>query len=115
MALIGYARCSTTDQNLDAQRDALKTAGCLDIHEDAGVSGGTTARSGLDAALQALRPGDTLVTDLAKRDICDQNRVTGKHRRKDPSLRSIRCHDVRDSASISNRKLAPTRPAFRRY
>jgi DNA invertase Pin-like site-specific DNA recombinase len=57
---IGYARVSTGEQTLDAQRDALKGAGCSRIFTDV-VSGATTARDGLDAALAALNQGDTLV------------------------------------------------------
>jgi DNA invertase Pin-like site-specific DNA recombinase len=58
--LIGYARVSTTEQNLDLQRDALKQAGCVKIIEDT-ASGGKVQRSGLDRALELLRQGDTLV------------------------------------------------------
>ncbi len=58
--LIGYARISTTEQNLDLQRDALKQAGCERIIEDT-ASGGTAQRSGLDRVRELLRPGDTLV------------------------------------------------------
>jgi predicted site-specific integrase-resolvase len=41
--IIGYARVSTTEQNLDLQRDALKRAGCEKIIEDT-VSGGNVQR-----------------------------------------------------------------------
>jgi DNA invertase Pin-like site-specific DNA recombinase len=58
--LIGYARVSTTDQNLDLQRDALKSAGCEKVYEDR-ASGAKTERPGLEKALEALRAGDTLV------------------------------------------------------
>jgi DNA invertase Pin-like site-specific DNA recombinase len=59
--LIGYARVSTVDQNLVLQRDALTAVGCERIFTDEGVSGGVTARRGLDAALAAANPGDILV------------------------------------------------------
>src|SRR5919107_1281468 len=58
--LIGYARISTEDQNLDLQRDALETAGCEQIFTDR-VSGTKARRPGLEQALSHLRAGDTLV------------------------------------------------------
>lgn len=58
---IGYARVSTLDQTLALQRDALKEAGCEKIFTDHGVSGTATTRPGLDRAMKALKPGDTLV------------------------------------------------------
>src|SRR3982750_3492495 len=57
---IGYARVSTDEQNLNLQRDALKTAGCELIFDDM-VSGTKARRPGLEQALSHLRPGDTLV------------------------------------------------------
>lgn len=59
--LIGYARVSTVDQNLDLQRDALQRAGCSQIYEDKASSRRRTGRPELDNALRSLRPGDTLV------------------------------------------------------
>ena len=58
--LIGYARVSTQDQNLDLQRQALEQAGCQKIYEDK-LSGSRTDRPGLAQALDMLREGDTLV------------------------------------------------------
>ena len=57
--LIGYARVSTDDQNLDLQRDALIKAGCERVLEDHD-SGAKAARPGLRAALEYVRKGDTL-------------------------------------------------------
>ncbi|GHF22515.1 recombinase family protein [Pseudolysinimonas yzui] len=59
--LIGYARVSTSEQNIDLQLDALQAAGCKKIFQDIGISGSTSSRPGLDAALDHARDGDELV------------------------------------------------------
>ena len=58
--LIGYARVSTQDQNLDLQCEALTMAGCERIFNDK-ISGSRTERPELTKALEMLREGDTLV------------------------------------------------------
>ena len=58
--LIGYARVSTQDQNLDLQVKALTKAGCKKVFDDK-ISGTRAERPGLAAALALLREGDTLV------------------------------------------------------
>jgi DNA invertase Pin-like site-specific DNA recombinase len=58
--LIGYARVSTQDQNLELQRDALTKAGCKKVYEDK-VSGTRADRPGLAKAMEMLREDDTLV------------------------------------------------------
>ena len=58
--LVGYARVSTQDQNLDLQLKALKEIGCKKIYQDQ-MSGSRDNRPGLQLALEILRPEDTLV------------------------------------------------------
>src|SRR5262249_17549052 len=60
--LIGYARVSTHEQNLDLQRDALRKAGVNAKNLYTDKSTGTKAeRPGLAEALSHLQEGDTLV------------------------------------------------------
>ena len=58
--IIGYARVSTKDQNLDLQRDALTRMGTERIFEDE-ASGARDDRPGLADALSHLREGDCLI------------------------------------------------------
>jgi len=58
--LIGYARVSTHEQNLDLQLDALKQTGCEKIFTDK-ISTRKAERKGLQEALEFVRPGDVLV------------------------------------------------------
>lgn len=56
--LVGYARVSTDDQDVELQLDALREAGCRDelVFIDK-VSGARSKRPGLDACLSALELG----------------------------------------------------------
>jgi DNA invertase Pin-like site-specific DNA recombinase len=60
---IGYARVSTDQQDLTAQRDGLQTLGVAAerIYVDHGLTGTNRERPGLHQALAACRAGDTLV------------------------------------------------------
>ncbi len=58
--LIGYARVSTNDQNLDLQKNILEDHGCKKIFEDV-MSGIKNERPGLLKLMEHLREGDTLV------------------------------------------------------
>ena len=60
--LIGLARVSTDAQDARLQRDALTEAGCTRIYvEKISTRKAAADRQGLVAALDYLRPGDTLV------------------------------------------------------
>src|SRR5258708_9792545 len=61
--LIGYARCSTDEQDLTAQRQRLAELGVAEerAYLDHGLTGTNRNRPGLDQALAAVRSGDTLV------------------------------------------------------
>jgi len=60
---IGYARVSTHEQDLTAQRDALAALGVTPdrVYVDHGLTGTNRDRPGLREALAACREGDTLV------------------------------------------------------
>ncbi|CAM4470874.1 MAG: DNA-invertase hin [Legionella sp.] len=60
--LVGYARVSTNDQDVQLQLNALETAGCTknEIFIDK-ISGVRTERPGLDKCIAELKSGDTLL------------------------------------------------------
>jgi DNA invertase Pin-like site-specific DNA recombinase len=64
---IGYARCSTEEQDLTAQRDQLAALGAQRIYTDHGLTGRNRVRPGLQEALKAVRAGDTLLVNKLDR------------------------------------------------
>lgn len=61
VTLFGYARVSTTDQELDVQIAALKAAGCQTIRSEKKSGSERASRTELQVLLDFLRAGDTLV------------------------------------------------------
>lgn len=61
MALYGYARVSTSEQDLTLQEQALRTAGCEIIRAEKVTGTSRTGRTELQVLLDFLRRGDTLV------------------------------------------------------
>ena len=61
MPRIGYARVSTSSQDLDIQKARLKAAGCEIIRAETGSGASRDGRSELATVLEFLRKGDELV------------------------------------------------------
>ena len=101
--LIGYARVSTHDQNLDLQRDALEAAGCEQVIVDT-ISGAASARPGLAKLKDVLRAGDTLVVwrlDRLGRSLRDLIDWVGYLETREVGLRSL--HEAIDTTSPAGR------------
>jgi DNA invertase Pin-like site-specific DNA recombinase len=92
MTIIGYARVSTTDQNLELQESALRAAGC-DVIRSEKRSGTTTAgRDELRTVLDFLRKGDVLAVtriDRLARSIGDLQDIVRAVKAKGASLKAI--------------------------
>lgn len=67
MALYGYARVSTSDQDLTLQTQNLRAAGCEIIRAEKASGSSRTGRSELQLLLEFLRPGDTLMVTRVDR------------------------------------------------
>lgn len=61
MALYGYARVSTTDQDLALQEATLAASGCTIIRTEKKSGTSRQGRTELELLLEFLRPGDTLI------------------------------------------------------
>jgi DNA invertase Pin-like site-specific DNA recombinase len=91
MTVIGYARVSTTDQNLEIQEAALKAAGCEVIRSEKRSGTITIGRTELQTVLDFLRPGDVLVVtriDRLARSIGDLQDIVRAVKAKGASLKA---------------------------
>jgi len=101
--LIGYARVSTQDQNLELQIEALQKAGCKKIFEDK-ASGSRGERPGFAKAQESLRKGDTLVVwklDRLGRSVKNLVDLVGELQRQGVQFRSLT--DSIDTGTASGR------------
>lgn len=102
--LIGYARVSTNDQNLDSQVDALKKAGCKkkNIFVEK-VSGVKKDRPQLDACLSSLQEDDVLVVyrlDRLGRSMTNLVDIIEKLRKRKVGFKSL-CDGAIDTTTAS--------------
>lgn len=90
MALIGYARVSTKDQETHLQLDALAKAGVLEVRQEKGSSVGP--RPELHKLLNALQPGDVLVVykmDRVARSLKDLLAILDRIKAAGAAIRSL--------------------------
>lgn len=90
--LVGYARVSTLDQNLDLQRHALERAGCEQCFYEKKAGKAGTRRPEFEAALAYLRPEDVLVVwklDRLGRFLVEMMRTIDGLRVKNIHFRSL--------------------------
>lgn len=95
-----YARCSTSDQNPEAQLAPLRAWATAHGHDaieyvDAGVSGARASRPALDALLAAVRRGEVqgvavAALDRLGRDVANLLAIAGELRDRGVPLTSLR-------------------------
>ena len=102
--IYGYARVSTTDQDLTVQVEKLKAAGCVTIRSEKVSGSSTKGRAELTTLLEFIRDGDTLVVtrlDRLARSLADL--MTLAERLKDAGA-TLRCTDQQvDTSDVAGR------------
>jgi DNA invertase Pin-like site-specific DNA recombinase len=91
MAIYGYARVSTTDQDLTIQQEALEKAGCEIIRAEKVSGTSTQGRDELNTLLEFLRDGDELVVtrvDRLARSVLDLQTIVRDIKLKGVHLRA---------------------------
>ncbi|MBV1692568.1 recombinase family protein [Novosphingobium sp. G106] len=115
MALIGYARVSTDEQDTAAQRDALHADGCSVILEDK-ASGGSRDRPNLARAIARVGQGDTLLVvriDRLARSLSHLLEIVETLRAKGAYFRSI--NDPIDTSSAQGMLMTQMLGAFAEF
>ena len=107
--LIGYARVSTTGQNLESQIEHLQAVGCDKIYQEK-LTGFDRRRPQLEKMLASLQSGDTLVVtslDRLARSTHDLFVITQKTEASEASFRSLREPWADTTSSRWHRRCTP--------
>jgi DNA invertase Pin-like site-specific DNA recombinase len=92
MTAIGYARVSTTDQDLALQVEALKGAGCTIVRSEKASGNSTKGRPELASILEFIRTGDELVVtriDRLARSIGDLQDIVRALKERGATLKAL--------------------------
>lgn len=102
MAMIGYARVSSSGQSLEVQQDQLRAAGCTRIFEEKRSGLSQNGRDQLALALDYVRDGDTLVItrlDRLARSITDLRQIVDRLTEKEVAFKVLQQGDLDTSTS----------------
>lgn len=117
MALIGYARVSSTGQSLDVQRDQLHAAGCSKIFEEKRSGLSQDGRAQLAMALDYVREGDAFMVtrlDRLARSITDLRQIVDRLTVKGVAFRALQQGDL-DTSSSNGRLMLNMLGAFAEF
>lgn len=92
MALYGYARVSTQDQDLSIQLDKLASAGCTVVRQEKVSGSSRSGRTELSTLLDFIREGDTLVVtkiDRLARSVADLQDIVKLLRERGADLKAL--------------------------
>lgn len=92
MALVGYARVSSTGQSLNIQVEQLTADGCTKIFAEKQSGRTIGARPALAQALEYVREGDTFIVtrlDRLARSLIDLRQIVDELTRKDVAFRAL--------------------------
>lgn len=91
MAIIGYARVSTNDQDCAIQEAALRNAGCDIVRSEKRSGTATEGRIELETVLEFIQRGDTLVVtriDRLARNVLDLEKIVARLNERGAFLRA---------------------------
>jgi DNA invertase Pin-like site-specific DNA recombinase len=91
MAVYGYARASSIDQDVSLQQAMLRQAGCDVIRSEKASGSSRKGRSELELLLEFIRPGDTLMVtriDRLARSVKDLQDIVHELRARGVALKA---------------------------
>ena len=91
MAIYGYARVSTTDQDVTLQVETLKVAGCMVVRAEKVSGTSRNGRTELETLLEFLQPGDALMVtriDRLARSVKDLQDIVHELKAKGVTLKA---------------------------
>jgi DNA invertase Pin-like site-specific DNA recombinase len=107
--LVGYARVSSSGQDLTIQEEALKEAGCEKVFSEKKSGRNTDDRAALNDALEFVRSGDTLLVtrlDRLARSTQDLHNLLARLDRKGVGFRCLAQSGVDTTTSTGKLTLA---------